>query len=279
MSARKRVAPKGRTRKSRAFLYAAIVHVIVVVVLITSTDFSSDPSPVVAPQVSIVKAKVIDQKSIDEEVKRLKDAEAKKKREAEKKRRDEQKAREWKREKEREKAKQADVKRKQEQSAAEKKKKEQQKQELAERNKKEAEEKRRLAVERKKLEDEQAKAETEKAAEALRLALENEEQELANVSQARADDAEIGRYIEAVRSRVARVFIYPDLEGGLNCTLYVRMIPGGDVVEARVIKPSGNASFDRQAENAVRKAAPLPVPSNPRLFDRMREIRFVFDPE
>ena len=75
------------------------------------------------------------------------------------------------------------------------------------------------------------------------------------------------------------MFIYPDLAKGLNCTLYVRMIPGGEVVEASVIQSSGNAAFDRQAENAVRKAAPLPVPSDPRLFQRMREINFVFDPE
>jgi len=99
------------------------------------------------------------------------------------------------------------------------------------------------------------------------------------VKRQRADDAEIGRYINAVRTKVANVFVYPDLDDGLKCTLYVRMIPGGDVVEARVIQSSGNQSFDRQAENAVRKAAPLPVPSNPRLFQRMREIKFVFDPE
>ncbi|HJP34753.1 MAG TPA: cell envelope integrity protein TolA, partial [Gammaproteobacteria bacterium] len=60
---------------------------------------------------------------------------------------------------------------------------------------------------------------------------------------------------------------------------YVRIIPGGEVVDAQVTQSSGNAAFDRQAENALRKAAPLPIPSDPRLFQRMREIIFVFDPE
>ncbi len=283
MSARKPVAPKGRTRKSRAFIYAAIVHVIVVVVLITSTDFSSDPSPVAAPQVPIVKAKVVDQKAIDEEVKRLQEAEAKKKREAEKKRTAEKKRRadEIKRSKEAEAKKKREAEKKR---AAEKKRRDEEKarenaREEAVAEKKKQEQQKRELAERKKIEEAQAKAEAERAAAALREALENEEKELASVTQARADEAEIARYIEAVRTRVASVFVYPDLEGGLSCTLYVRMIPGGEVVEARVIKSSGNASFDRQAENAVRKAAPLPVPSNPRLFKRMQEINFVFDPE
>ncbi|MFP6682844.1 MAG: cell envelope integrity protein TolA, partial [Gammaproteobacteria bacterium] len=124
-------------------------------------------------------------------------------------------------------------------------------------------------------EEERAQAE----AEVLRKALESEEAELVSAAEQRADDSEITGYIEALRTTVVSVFIYPPgLEDGLNCTLYVRMIPGGDVVEARVTQSSGNALFDRQAENAVRKAAPLPVPSNPRLFKRMRKIKFVFDP-
>ena len=54
---------------------------------------------------------------------------------------------------------------------------------------------------------------------------------------------------------------------------------GGEVVEARVVHSSGNPVFDRQAETAVRKAAPLPVPDEPRLMQQMREFNFVFEPE
>ena len=269
-----------RTRKSRAFVYAAVVHVIVLVILLTTTDMTS--TPVVAPAVPIVKARVVDQKSIDEEVKRLKEIESEKTRSAEKKRREEeQKVAVLKKERVL-----LEKKKKEEKQriTVEKKRIEKEKLELAARKKKEAaerkrraaEEKKRLAEERKKLEEERAQAE----AEALRKALESEDAELVSAAEQRADDSEITSYIEAVRTKVASVFIYPpDLEDGLNCTLYVRMIPGGDVVEARVTQSSGNASFDRQAENAVRKASPLPVPSNPRLFKRMREIKFVFDPE
>ena len=101
-------------------------------------------------------------------------------------------------------------------------------------------------------------------------------QKLVNVA---ADDNEISKYMRAIASQVTNAFRYPPgLDEGMTCTLYVRMIPGGEVIEARVTKSSGNAIFDRQAENAVRKAAPLPVPEEARLFSRVREIQFVFDP-
>jgi len=44
------------------------------------------------------------------------------------------------------------------------------------------------------------------------------------------------------------------------------------------VKSSGNTTFDRQAELAVRKASPLPVPDDPRLFQQMKDIQFEFDP-
>ena len=78
--------------------------------------------------------------------------------------------------------------------------------------------------------------------------------------------------------QVADNFVAPDINSGLKCTLLVRMIPGGEVVDARVVKSSGNATFDRQAELAVRKGSPLPVPEDPRLFEQMRQIQFEFDP-
>ncbi len=128
---------------------------------------------------------------------------------------------------------------------------------------------------------EKAKKEAEEKArqEALAEALAEEEREMAEAEQRAAEQSELAKYTLRITASVSRAFSYPPgLEEGLNCTLYVRMIPGGEVIEARVIKSSGSPTFDRQAENAVRKASPLPVPSEPKLFDRMREIQFTFDP-
>jgi colicin import membrane protein len=56
------------------------------------------------------------------------------------------------------------------------------------------------------------------------------------------------------------------------------MIEGGKVVEATIAKSSGNALFDQRAENAVYLASPLPVPEEIRVFEKMRSIRFTFEP-
>ena len=97
-------------------------------------------------------------------------------------------------------------------------------------------------------------------------------------AQALADQTEIGRYLAALTNRVEQNFMYPNLKQGLKCTLYVKMLPGGEVIDVRVTEASGDPGFDRQAMIAVRKAAPLPVPKERRLFDKMREIQFIFNP-
>ena len=125
-----------------------------------------------------------------------------------------------------------------------------------------------------------AAEEQRKAAEAKALAdeLAAEEAELAAAAQARADQSELSRYFGAIAQQVTNNFSHPRLNDGLKCTLLVRMIPGGQVIDAKVVKSSGDPSFDRQAELAVRKASPLPVPDEPRLFEQIREINFEFDP-
>lgn len=172
-------------------------------------------------------------------------------------------------------------------AAAEKKKAEEEKrraeEKKAEEAKKKAEEAKKKAAEEKKRKEEEAKRlaeEKRRAEEAKRLAdeLAAEEAELAAAAQARADQSELARYTAAIMRQVSSNFVAPNIGAGLKCTLLVRMIPGGQVVDAKVVKSSGNATFDRQAELAVRKASPLPVPDEPRLFQQMKEIQFEFDP-
>jgi len=182
----------------------------------------------------------------------------------------------------------------QKKAAAQKKKLEEKKQ--AEEKKKAEEAKKKAEAEKKKADEDKKKAEAEakreaedarraaeekrKADEARALAdeLAAEEAELAAAAQARRDQSELARYTAAVMRQVSSNFVAPDITSGLKCTLLVRMIPGGQVVDAKVVKSSGNATFDRQAELAVRKASPLPVPDEPRLFQQMKEIQFEFDP-
>jgi len=144
-----------------------------------------------------------------------------------------------------------------------------------------ADAKKKAADDKQKTEDAKKQADAKRqAAQAKALAdeLANEESELAAAAQGRQDQSQLARFTAAILRQVSNNFVAPDFKSGLKCTLLVRMIPGGEVVDARVVKSSGNPTFDRQAELAVRKASPLPVPDEPRLFQQMKEIQFEFDP-
>jgi len=83
-----------------------------------------------------------------------------------------------------------------------------------------------------------------------------------------------------ISQKVKRNWIRPgSAASGLQATLHVKLMPGGDVKQVTVIKSSGNAVFDRSAETAVYKAAPLPQPKDPKAAAELRDFQFVFKPE
>ena len=72
----------------------------------------------------------------------------------------------------------------------------------------------------------------------------------------------------------------PNARSGMRVKLRIKMIPGGEVVSVMVIQSSGNPALDYSAEQAVLKAAVLPVPTDVGLFDReFRTVTVIFDPE
>lgn len=85
----------------------------------------------------------------------------------------------------------------------------------------------------------------------------------------------------AIQRKVNSRWVRPlSVKDGLKCTIRVKLMASGDVLQAVVVKSSGDPVFDRSAETAVRKAAPLPVPTDPDLFAReFRTFEFVFKPK
>lgn len=90
----------------------------------------------------------------------------------------------------------------------------------------------------------------------------------------------VRKYKELIRQKVGYYWRQPSIstKGNLKSTVRVRLIPGGDVVLVETTKSSGDKLFDRSVEIAVHKAAPLPLPSEPGMFERFRDITFLFDP-
>ena len=119
---------------------------------------------------------------------------------------------------------------------------------------------------------EQAAKEQAKREQALQALAAQEEQE-------NRDNATTNKFVGLIIQKVERNWIQPPGDiSGLSCVVRVRLIPGGEVVDAQVIQSSGNTFFDRSVELATRKAAPLPLPSDPNLFGRFRTLEFYFRP-
>ncbi len=85
----------------------------------------------------------------------------------------------------------------------------------------------------------------------------------------------------AIKQKVNRSWIRPSsTSAGSKCTVRVKLLSDGTVIDAVVILSSGDEDFDRSAENAVNNASPLPVPNDKELFAReFRSFQFLFNPK
>ena len=141
----------------------------------------------------------------------------------------------------------------------------------------EAEKKKQEAEQKKKEEDKRKAAEEKKRKEQEKALKDQLDAELEAEQQER-DLTTIQKYQALIIRAVENNFNQLNLPDGLSCVILIRMLEGGKVVEASIVKSSGNDLFDRRAENAVYSASPLPVPEEIRLFEKMRNIRFTFEP-
>jgi colicin import membrane protein len=160
----------------------------------------------------------------------------------------------------------------------ERKAKEQQELEKKKLEQKKADEAKKLKAqqqsEQKKKEDALEKEKLAKEAEAKRLAQEKSEltAKLAK-ERASAQSKEIDAFVLQIRNKIRRNIVEPpNLQGNPEVVFEVRVLPGGDILEdtIRLTRSSGNPAYDQAVERAIRKASPLPVPSDPATFDQFR---------
>lgn len=147
------------------------------------------------------------------------------------------------------------------------------------------EKKRKDALKKKKQERKKAAklAAKKKAERTARLKAEAEKRKKLGAERAAAEAIRQGKIISnatrIIMRKVERSWIRPPgTQDGLSATIRVNVIPGGSVKNATVVKSSGNSGFDRSAELAVRKASPLPVPSDSKIFNQFRTFTFNFSP-
>jgi colicin import membrane protein len=114
-----------------------------------------------------------------------------------------------------------------------------------------------------------ARVRTEREAD-LRRQLAAEE----NAQRARASGAGAA-WAAAIQARIQRAWLRPDsARAGLDCTVNVTQVPGGEVVGVKINGCNGDESVRQSIEAAVYRASPLPEPPDPALFERNIEVRF-----
>jgi len=156
------------------------------------------------------------------------------------------------------------------------------------REKKEKERKAReqeLAEKKKRQEQEKAEAvrlqQAKEAADAKRLAQEQADalKKLAQ-QQAAANAREIEKYKAMIRDRIKRFIVEPpNLQGNPEVELDIVVLPGGEILDVRTKKGSGQTPWDNAVERAIRRAQPLPLPTDPALMKEFRELNLKFRPK
>lgn len=140
-------------------------------------------------------------------------------------------------------------------------------------------------AEKKKREDQQRlealKQQQAKEAEAKRLAQEQAEAQRKLAQQAAAAQArEIDKYRQAIAARIKRFIVEPpNLQGNPEVELDIIVLPGGEVLDVRTRRASGQAPWDNAVERAIRRAQPLPLPTDPALMKEFRELNLKFRPK
>lgn len=126
-----------------------------------------------------------------------------------------------------------------------------------------------------------AQEETVKRAREDALSAAARKEEAESSERAARDAQRVNEYSALIRAEVEKRWNRPpSAREGMQAELRITLIPGGDVIDVRLLRSSGDTAFDRSAENAVRMAGRLPVPADPALFNNyFRQFRFLFRPE
>ncbi len=97
--------------------------------------------------------------------------------------------------------------------------------------------------------------------------------------QAAAAKREIDKYLDGIRTKVKPYVRVPDgLQGNPEAEFSVTLLPGGEVLDVKLSKSSGNAAYDKAIENAIIKAQPFVVPTGSQFQQYFRRFTMAFRP-
>ncbi|MDH5479633.1 MAG: cell envelope integrity protein TolA [Nitrosomonas sp.] len=121
-----------------------------------------------------------------------------------------------------------------------------------------------------------AEKKAKEKAEAERLQHEQEAHAKLEAQQAAARArvmSEVAKYKAMILAKIrSRIVMPPDLPGNPVAEFNVTLLPGGDILDARLRRGSGYTAFDAAVERAIILSRPLPLPPDPALFNEFRSL-------
>lgn len=137
-----------------------------------------------------------------------------------------------------------------------------------------------LVKERERLER-AAQARQQAIAQALRDEADAMAKQATTDARARQLASQVNQFTLAINQKIKNEWKRPiNVDGKLETVMTITVLPGGEVRSVLIKQSSGNAAFDASAEEAVRRASPLPVPADAALFNEFfRVISLKFKPE
>ncbi len=117
--------------------------------------------------------------------------------------------------------------------------------------------------------------EVERQAQARTLA-----QRKAQAEAAAASGKVVDEYVAKISAKIKRwIVLPPGVAHNIEAKFNVTLLPGGEVLNANLVKSSGNEAYDNAVERAILKAQPLPLPpAEKNLFNKFRVLHLTFSP-
>ena len=100
----------------------------------------------------------------------------------------------------------------------------------------------------------------------------NDKRQQLAAAQSRLAD-EMAEYKAKIMAKIRRnIVMPPDLPGNPAVEFDVTLLPGGDILEVKIRRTSGYPAFDNAVERGIFMSKPLPLPSDPALFVKFRNL-------
>lgn len=90
---------------------------------------------------------------------------------------------------------------------------------------------------------------------------------------------EVDKYKALILNAISNKWILPDnANSQMSSQFQIHLAPNGAVLDVNLTRSSGDPVLDRSAKDAIYKASPLPVPSDPKTFNLFRDISLTVRP-